>query len=163
MKIIPTKYLICLLAFLLFNCGPKEQNENDNSESEVTIDLPDTVKAEQDLYDQIMLVHDEMMPKMEDLMNLKRNLIELADSLKESGNVDKAQHYNNTAHLIENADEAMMNWMRNFEPINDGQKHDEIMTYYTLQKSKMDSVKIIMQDALTEGEKTLNDLYLTKE
>ena len=62
-----------------------------------------------------------------------------------------------TIQMVENADESMMNWMRNFEPVSSEESHENIMAYYTDQKNKMDSVKLIMEEAIGKGQAILSD------
>lgn len=156
MNINKTSILLLLLSSFIFGCNPPAEKAALNEEI-VTDETPEDVKIQQAIYDEIMEVHDEMMPKMEDLMNLKGELMEKNATLEEAGLETDGTIFTSTIEMIESADESMMDWMRNFEPMNDGQSHEEIMEYYTLQKSKMDSVKLIMQNALDSGARVLSD------
>ncbi len=143
--------LLLLIVAISCNSTKKEESETTQNSEE---SIPDEVQIQQAIYDELMEVHDEMMPKMEDLMSIKGKLIEKNDALEELGLASDGTVYTEAIETIENADEAMMNWMRNFEPMNDGQPHEEIVEYYTAQKAKMDSVKVVMESALQLG----NDL-----
>lgn len=123
-----------------------------NPESKNNISKEST--QEDSLYNELMAVHDEMMPKMQDIMNLKSELSSVADSLT---NIDslETESIQEVISNLEIADQAMMGWMHQFEPNMDNLSHEERMTYLTLQKSKMDSVKIVMQSAIDGGKALL--------
>ena len=133
--------------------GCKNNNESKNKTSY-------EVAREDSLYSNLMAVHDEMMPKMQDIMNLKSELSPIADSLSSIDSLaTKAIHQ--TLSDLENADRAMMGWMHQFNPNMDSLSHEERMSYLTLQKAKMDSVKIVMQTAIEDGNGLLETMPLS--
>jgi hypothetical protein len=144
-----------ILLLFSFGCGQKTSNENND-----TLDnegIPAEVQIEKSLYDDVMLVHDEVMPRMEDMMNLKGQLTEKVDLMKEeSGNVETIQEIETAISQLEAADDVMMNWMRNFDPNIESLSHEEIVTYYTNQKSAIDSVKMVMETAISRASELVN-------
>ncbi|MES2797030.1 MAG: hypothetical protein V4683_13755 [Bacteroidota bacterium] len=96
------------------------------------------------LQDDVMAIHDEVMPKMGEIMNLKD---ELANNLKAIDST--SANYRNTkamsdslSYLLTESDNGMMDWMDEYNPdtlkaINaeDGEK------YLTEQKNKINSIK----------------------
>jgi hypothetical protein len=144
--------LIPFLFLLLFSFGCGQKSSNDNEESQMNEGIPDEVKIEKSLYDEVMAVHDEVMPRMENMMDLKGQLTEKVDLMKEeSGSSEMIQEIEKSISQLETADDAMMNWMRGFDPNIEDLSHDEIVTYYTNQKSAIDSVKIIMETAISNA------------
>lgn len=141
------KNLISALALILtvnlFSCKNATKNENT------------PLAAEDSLYNEVMRVHDEMMPKMQDIVTLKGKLSTIADSLVKIDSTT-VQPYSTAINNLSGADKAMMGWMHQFEPNMDGLTDEEKINYLNLQKNKMDSVKIVMQNAIDEGNKLLN-------
>lgn len=136
-----------LIMLLISACG--QTTTEQQQEEVVTDDIPEEVKIEKALYDDVMDVHDEMMPKMENMMSIKGQLKEKVDLLKEEASQGQAViEIEMAIQSLETADEAMMNWMRQFDPETDSLTHEEIVEYYTTQKEKMDSVKTLMVDAI---------------
>ena len=154
-------YLKNILSFLLIlllisSCG---KTTTEQQEEVVNDEIPEEVKIEKALYDDVMDVHDEMMPKMENMMSMKGKLKEKVDLLKEeAAQSELVQEIESTIQSLETADEAMMNWMRQFDPETDSLSHEEIVEYYTLQKQKMDSVKVIMMEAIESASAKLEQL-----
>ena len=156
MKLTRAVTLFLVSTLLHAACTPPAEKTEINDE-QTTDETPDEVKVQQALYDDIMLVHDEMMPKMEDLMRIRGEVQEIKDSLKAAGIDEDIDVLVSTIQMVENADESMMNWMRNFEPVSSEESHENIMAYYTDQKNKMDSVKLIMEEAIGKGQAILSD------
>uniref|UniRef100_UPI00404972BB hypothetical protein n=1 Tax=Fulvivirga sp. TaxID=1931237 RepID=UPI00404972BB len=154
-------YLKNILPFLLIIMliSACENKTTEQQEEVVTDEIPEEVKIEKALYDDVMDVHDEMMPKMENMMSMKGKLKEKVDLLKEeAAQSELVNELENTIQSLETADEAMMNWMRQFDPETDSLSHEEIVEYYTLQKKKMDSVKVIMVEAIENASAKLEEL-----
>jgi hypothetical protein len=57
---------------------------------------------------------------------------------------------------IKVAEDAMMNWMRNFNPGYEGANPDETIQYLLDQKKSIEAVSKQMKGALKEGEHLLN-------
>lgn len=154
-------YLKNILPFLLIIMliSACENKTTEQQEEVVTDEIPEEVKIEKALYDDVMDVHDEMMPKMENMMSIKGQLKEKVDLLKEEAAQSQlVLEIEAAIQSLETADEAMMNWMRQFDPETDSLSHEEIVEYYTLQKQKMDSVKVIMVEAIESASAKLEEL-----
>ncbi|MTI40263.1 hypothetical protein [Fulvivirga lutimaris] len=145
------------IILLITGCG--QTTTEQQQEQVVTDDIPEEVKIEKALYDDVMDVHDEMMPKMENMMSMKGKLKEKVDLLKEEATqTELVNELEMMIQSLETADEAMMNWMRQFDPETDSLSHEEIVEYYTTQKAKMDSVKVIMVEAIESAAAKLEEL-----
>ena len=138
---------LCLLS--LFGCKTEQKSETDVD------DVPEEVQIEQALFDEVMVVHDEMMERMEDMMRMKGQLIEQRDSLKRAGQAQQANTVDAAVAGLAQADEAMMDWMRNFKPQKE-KPHQEVVTYYTIKKEQMDSVKLVMLQSIGAAENLLD-------
>lgn len=119
--------------------------------------LPGSTMNEQQLFAEVMKVHDEMMPQMEIMMQLKGQLVKKTDSLIAIG-ADKVAELASVRVLqLEKADDAMMDWMRQFDIKMEGMNHDDKLVYLHDQKMKMDSVKKMIMKAMEEARTTLNE------
>ncbi|WP_258103767.1 hypothetical protein [Marinoscillum sp. MHG1-6] len=109
-------------------------------------------KAEKPLFDQVMDLHDEVMPKMGDLNKAKKALMAKAASAE----TDSAkQSLEMLANNIELANEAMMDWMRNFDPNFEGTE-EEVEEYLTKKKKGIEKVSEMMNNSLAKGQEALN-------
>ena len=131
------KYLNLLFVVLLFSCGPSQQEEL------------------QTLKDEVIAIHDEVMPKMGELRKTRMALEALADSVIVSDSV-RAQSLSAFASDIAAANEGMMQWMRNFEPEFEG-TNEEIKAYLEEQKIAVTKVKDDMNASLASGKEALGN------
>jgi protein involved in sex pheromone biosynthesis len=137
---------LSLLAIILWvaACGPA-QKEN----SEEAAD-PETLK------DEVMAVHDEVMPKMQDIMRLKKKARSKIDSLATDSvtNADQIESLETLITNLEEADEAMMNWMRSYRRDFEG-TDEEYVVYLQEEKESIAAVKEDMLAAIEEAETSL--------
>jgi hypothetical protein len=119
------------------------QNSSENSE-ETTLKVNTEI---QQLHDQVMLIHDDVMPHMGELMSLKTAMTQAADTLDAPLN-DSLIH---VAGRIEAANDAMMGWMRQFKARTDAEDTIAAKAYYEEQMVKITEVKEQMTQALNEG------------
>ncbi|WP_276373054.1 hypothetical protein [Chryseolinea sp. H1M3-3] len=143
MKISFQPILLCALV-LAWGCGQKQQDHEAHSHS-------DEKGANQQLYDEVMSVHDEVMPKMDDLYKLKEHLKkQVADSPQMTE--EKKKKIESAILQLDSASEGMMVWMRNFNPLPDSLGEEKARTYLEEQKVKVSKVKEDMLKAIEEGE-----------
>ncbi len=116
-------------------------------------------KAEREaLRDEVIAIHDEVMPKMGDLRKVRKSLEAMADTLAtDSMMLADAEKIRALAKEIEDANESMMAWMRQFEPgiMEDGTPHGEVMAYLKEQKEAIDKVKQDMLESLSKGQEAI--------
>lgn len=105
------------------------------------------------LKEEVMAIHDEVMPKMGELRKVRKAVMLLADSLMQI-NPDSAAMLTALADNIEGANEGMMQWMREYEPDYEGTE-EEIKVYLEKQKEAIERVKAAMDSSLAEGLKAL--------
>ncbi len=95
------------------------------------------------IVDEVMAIHDSVMPKMGNLRKTRKAILEKAESMDDS--VMRALLIKK-ADKLDSAQKSMMGWMRQYNP-----------TYYEDQKELIQGVKDLMEDALEEGEELLKE------
>jgi hypothetical protein len=106
-------------------------------------------KEVEKLKSETIAIHDEVMPKMDDIMRLKKSLKTNQDSTSEGDIIQ------DLIIALEESDKAMMNWMRNYEPRMEGMTDDEKITYLKKQKASISEVSKEMNKSITEAEEFL--------
>lgn len=139
-----TYKLLILFLVVLAACGkPSTQNaEEDNQEAN---DDPN-----QALYDMVMDVHDEVMPKMDDIYKIKSQLQE-----KIVNSPDLVQERKDALEKmilsLDSANNSMMVWMRQFNRPPDSLDVEEARAYLESQMEKINAVKETMLSTLEEA------------
>ena len=107
------------------------------------------------LEDKVMAIHDEAMAKMDNIYKLRRKLRTLRDTLE-------AQQADSTMLLpleqeisgLNKADEAMMQWMRQYEA-PDTLQQEQAMQYLQQELKKIKRVQTMMDSTLEAAQITL--------
>ncbi len=126
--------LLLSIVFIGWSCGQKSAEGN------------------QALYDSVMQVHDEVMPKMDALYNLARKLRDKAANTPDLSEAEQ-ETLTDAALEVEIAQEGMMAWMRNFDPIPDTEGEDKARAYLEDQMEKIEKVRDDIYAALKHAEK----------
>ena len=138
MKTFFSKYLLLATLALLWGCGQNSSSEDHDHDMG-----PDTVEGgNQALYDEVMKVHDEVMPKMNDIYKLKEQLKNKIANTPDMV-AEKKQQIESTISRLDSASEAMMVWMRNFNPLPDSVGEQEARDYL---ESEMEKIKKVSED-----------------
>lgn len=145
-----TFLIILLLSFSLFSC--KQQTSAVEKKG-----APDEVEA---LKQEVMGVHDETMPRIETLMNLKKQLKEKVaqTDTTDGGNREKVATMLLTVKQLEEADEAMMQWMRTYNDPDQTMGKAKALKYLELKKEEILEVKQQMEASETAA-KTILKTY----
>ena len=98
------------------------------------------------LFQEIMDVHDEVMPKMGKIRNLEKQCRSVALTSPDSLELIRQ------AEFLSNANEAMMIWMREFNSNFQGSDLEK-REYLLAQKMQIYQVKDLMNSSLLQGEK----------
>lgn len=108
---------------------------------------------------EIMVIHDEVMPKMGQLKSLEKKALQKADELEAKEIVDSAQveALKNLAAELDQAYEGMFVWMRQYETEDEGRTPEEIKIYLDEQIISVTEVNRIMKDVLAKTDSVLND------
>lgn len=145
MKIFRTLF-IAVIAFTVASCG-------NSTKSDKTTASTDSEKFYQ-LLDEVMEVHDEMMPQMGKLSELRQNLEEKAE-------VDpmNAMAYKEAAADLEAAHKSMMDWMKDFGDVFpykqdrlEGMNEEEIKESIELMKHQQEAVNSMKQEMISSME-----------
>jgi len=115
-------------------------------------------KEQQELFDEVMLLHDEVMPKMGSLRGLSAELSLKADSLAQDSITNstlKVDEMRRLSKKLKDANEGMMEWMRQFEQVEEGTPHGEVIQYLTAQREQIQKVRDDMLNSKEEAEKYL--------
>lgn len=109
-------------------------------------------KGNQELYNEVMAVHDEVMPKMEDIHKYKKDF---QNEIKDTTNITEARKAELEVAIVklDSAGKGMMVWMREFDPIPDSEGEEKAREYLQNEKEKVTKVKKDMLDALERAKK----------
>ncbi len=110
--------------------------------------------TEPTLMEEVMALHDEVMPKMGRMMKVQKQLKLKADSIA-TNDEETAERLRSLASDIELANEAMMDWMRNFDPNFEGTE-EEKQAYLEKKKKGIAKVAELMNGSLQTGEAELD-------
>jgi hypothetical protein len=136
---------------VLWSCGQKSHDHDHEGHDHDHDEAGQPVESEgnQALYDKVMDVHDEVMPKMDDMYKLKKELEEKIASTP--GMVEeKKKEIETTIVKLDSASEGMMVWMREFNPIPDSLGEEKAREYL---ENEMEKVKKVREDILEAIEK----------
>jgi len=146
--------ILLILCFLALSCGNNKDKEKAGEVKETVLSEDEITsiqrQSEDSLYSVVMGIHDELMPKMQDIFNMKTILNDKL-SIREV-NSDSIQLI---IEELEQAEEGMMKWMRSFRP-DKTVGHDLLMQYYRSEKEKIEKVKKEMETSL-EKAKSMQD------
>ena len=133
--------LILFLAFLVLACANP------------------LIEANKELRAQIIGVHDEVMPKMGELMSLQKKALAKADSLYAQDSTATAQieSMRTLAGQLDQAYEGMFVWMRQYSLEEEGKTPEEIKIYLDEQLLKVNQVNADIKAALEQAGTQLKD------
>lgn len=116
-----------------------------------------TPSEREQLYKEVMEIHDAVMPKMADLNRLKRNLkaqikadSTISDSIKTLVNVQLGK--------LSAAEDGMTDWMRDFKAPKKSDPDEKIIAYLKTEKINISRVSDLMLENLKNGKALLDQL-----
>ncbi|MBY0434567.1 MAG: hypothetical protein K2U26_10705 [Cyclobacteriaceae bacterium] len=130
------------LMLVALSCGKPSEHSGHEHDGDANGDNPN-----QALYDQVMSIHDEVMPKMEDLYKVKK---ELEDKIANTPNMvaeEKAKLEKRIAR-VDSISNLMMDWMHGFNPLPDSADQELAREYLETELEKVKKVKEAMLEAL---------------
>ncbi|POY35987.1 hypothetical protein C3K47_12340 [Solitalea longa] len=148
-----TPFIASCVMLALVSCGSQKKKDQEQ---------------EKNLFSESMALHDEVMPKQEELFSLKNKINTLGtkmDSLKKANPaLDTTQlraHINGISAKIDTASNHMSDWMHDFTSDLDekfqNKSHKEIMTYLKNGKEDIEKVKQEFNQSISEAKQLLND------
>ncbi|MEK6782729.1 MAG: OmpA family protein [Bacteroidota bacterium] len=137
-----SKFLVLLL--LLAACGKSTQTEQ-----------PDGDNPNQDLYNQVMAVHDEIMPKMEVIYKLKEGIEEKISNTPDLSG-QRVKKLGQVVSNMDSANSSMLGWMQKFSPLPDSVDQEQARAYLLAELDKVKMVKVLIEQAIVDAEAELN-------
>lgn len=116
--------------------------------------------TEEKQWEEVMAIHDEVMPKMSSINRLSRTLrdyIEQTDSIP----AEQRQRLEAGIQQLQSADEQMWEWMNNLKQLDglrEEMDHAAILNYLATQKEAIETVRQSMETAIDQGEKLVKEL-----
>ena len=144
-----------LILGIVTSCQPNTSGRPDKNT------IASEANTENEVFKNIMVVHDEVMPKMADLNRVKRNL---KDWLTSNDNHPELERVSSAIQSIETAEAGMMDWMRGIsehrpETLREaGKSHEEIITVLDEELAAIEKVRDDMLSSLTTGRQLLDQL-----
>jgi hypothetical protein len=129
------KVLFAVMLGLLISCGKSQKD---------AVSEPVDNDANQALYNEVMDIHDEVMPKMDDLYKMKKEMqSKLADSV--NLNADQKSEMKQRIQELDSASNSMMVWMRQFNPPTDSTDTEGYREYM---ETQLELVKKMREEVL---------------
>ena len=146
MKILAKYLFIGLILFA--GCGKSGQPSHDQEE-ESPINSPN-----QALYDQVMDIHDDVMPKSDEIYQLKKEIKERIASTTNLESNKKKQLEQIVAEL-DSADHSMMDWMHKFKPLPDSANQELAREYLENEMERIKNVRELINGSLQKAKEEL--------
>jgi uncharacterized protein YicC (UPF0701 family) len=133
--------LILFLAFLVLSCANP------------------LIEANKEMRAQIIGVHDEVMPKIGQLMSLEKKALAQAESLfaQDSTATAEIEASRSLAGQLNQAHEGMFVWMRQYSLDEEGKTPEELKTYLDEQLVKVNQVNADIKAAMEQAATQLKD------
>jgi hypothetical protein len=114
---------------------------------------------EKQIKDEVMSIHDEIMPEMQIVFNLKKQLIHKRDSLQQVDPDEMLSPATNEIDLsiqkLNEANQSMMQWMRNYNPDPDIEQEEKRIAYYKKERDNIREVKSQFEIAIHNAQQIL--------
>lgn len=117
------------------------------------------IEANKEMRAQIIGVHDEVMPKIGQLMSLEKKALAQADSLfaQDSTATIDIEAMRSLAGQLNQAHEGMFVWMRQYSLDEEGKTPEELKNYLDEQLVKVNQVNADIKAALEQAASKLKD------
>jgi hypothetical protein len=143
-----TLFIKFFLIVLIAAWGCKEKSHDHSEHDPEAADAVD-ISENQVLYNEVMKIHDEVMPKLEDIHKKKEAL---KNQIASTPNMPEAEKKQIEAKILQldSAAESMMVWMREFNPLPDSTGEEKAREYLENQMEKVKTVRENILRALKE-------------
>ena len=141
--------LFLVMVVLISSCGTKS-NEHEGHDAHAQDKTE--ISANQELYNEVMKIHDEVMPKMDDIHKLKMSIRE---KIEKNPTLPKTERIKLDAMYakLDSANDGMMIWMREFRPLPDSVGEEKAKAYLESEMERVKKVRERMVSALEAAEK----------
>ena len=146
---ITAKYLsLALFLILIAGCGKSSQHAHLEQEESPSNN------ANQALYDQVMDIHNEVMPKSDEIYQLKK---EIQDKISSSPNLiaDKKKQLEQIIAELDSADHSMLDWMHKFKPLPDSANQELAREYLENQMERIKGVRELINGSVQKAKDEL--------
>jgi hypothetical protein len=127
-----------VIILMITACGKKsDDGQESNTDNRV-------------LYNEIMDIHDEVMPKTEQLYNISK---QLKTNLKDATTDAERDLLQNQIDYFDSVNMMMMDWMHEFKPLPDTTSEQAAHDYY---ETHLEKVKLVREAILTALDKGSN-------
>jgi hypothetical protein len=127
--------------FILCACGNKGQDHTGHDTDSATDE------GNQVLYNQVMDIHDEVMPKTEEIYNISKRW---KAALQDANSPEEKELIQRKIDRLDSVNKMMMDWMHEFKPLPDTTNEETARLYYETHLEKIKRVKEAMLLALEE-------------
>lgn len=129
----------------LISCTPHTSHEKEHQHDAVSDGNPN-----QALYDQVMDVHDEVMPRMDEIMKLKRELQEQITNTPDMV-VERKQQLEQIISNLDSASNSMMDWMHKFNPLPDSADQEKARAYLESEMERIRKVRELINESIDKA------------
>jgi Mg2+ and Co2+ transporter CorA len=138
-------FLIACSFFVLIACGKGGEHTGHDMHGDADSENPNRA-----LYDQVMDIHDEVMPKMEDIYTLKKTLEEKIANTPGMVEDQKKELEAMIANL-DSTSNAMMDWMHHFNPLPDSVDQEKAREYLEMEMETIKKVRDLTNETLEKA------------
>lgn len=151
-----------LAIFALTACGGESSTKEEGNTEGTSTDKFDAtqLEAQQTAWDKVMVLHDEVMPKMGTMNQLTKSLKTQWES-NEKLDVATKDDISIAIQELESADEGMWDWMHNLkqlEPLRASENHEAILKYLQDQEQSMILIREEMVNSMARADSLLKAL-----
>ena len=118
-------------------------------------------QLEQKAWDDMMVIHDEVMPKMSEINGLTRDFKNYVEANRETISPAYLERISVALTELEDGDEGMMNWMNGIKQLDNLRgtlDHNAIMVYLKEQAEIIAQVKEKMLSSIENGKALLTEM-----
>ncbi len=141
--------LLFLLVVIIVSCTKSEKHTEHQHE------LDNNDNPNQALYEQIMDIHDEVMPRLEDIYLQKKEIKDKLANTPDMG-VEGKQELELMLVQLDSADRAMMNWMHRFQPLADSIDEEKARAYLESEMERIKEVKTLMTESIDKAKNLIS-------
>jgi len=136
--------ILFLGLIISISCTNKSAN-HEHHEAAETSNNPN-----QALYEEVMAVHDEVMPKTGEIYQLKKDL---QDKIAKTPDLvaDKKKQLDQIIAELDSADHSMMDWMHKFNPLPDSANQEKAREYLEDEMEKIKKVRELTNGAIQKA------------
>ncbi len=144
-----SSFLFCIsLLFICFSCDQNSTTKTEEQEVAAVKLLPSEV-----IYNEVMKIHDDVMPKVKDINRLQKQLKAKLESPEATTNQKEIQ---SLLQQLDLADKSMWDWMGAFKQPNKNSPQDSIIQYLKQEKITISKVSEDMLNSIAKAKKYLN-------